>query len=147
MTQPATAQAPTLNLVPAGDVGIVWPLIAAQIDGVVARSNGIYTADALRGHFETGKFLLWLVWNDAVQAIGATQFYHTDGGVKIFDILFVTGEHSLEWLHLMDEWEHHARAWGCDRIEGTMRKGWAKRLPDWKMTHVTLSKDLAPHGQ
>ena len=138
---------PTLNLIPADKIGDVWPLIADMIESVVARSNGIYTAQSLRERFETEKFMLWIVWGDGVKALGATQFYTTDANVKIFDILFVTGEHSLEWLHLMPEWEEHARQWGCDRIEGTMRKGWAKRLPDWKMTHVTLSKELHADGQ
>ena len=138
---------PTLNLIPADKIGDVWPLIETMIESVVARSDGIYTVQSLRERFETEKFMLWIVWGDGVKALGATQFYTTDAGVKIFDILFVTGEHSLEWLHLMPEWEAHARQWGCNRIEGKMRKGWAKRLPDWKMTHVTLSKELHADAQ
>lgn len=138
---------PTLNLVPADKIGAVWPLVSGMIESVVARSNGVYTAQSLRDRFENERFMLWIVWGDDVLAVGATQFYTTDANVKIFDILFVTGENSLEWLHLMDEWQQHAAKWGCTRIEATMRKGWAKRLPDWKMTHVTLSKELSVHGQ
>ena len=62
--------------------------------------------------------------------------------MKLCTIKFWTGENSLEWLHLMEDLEAWAKHEGCTRIIGVMRKGWAKRLPDYRMTHVYLEKDL-----
>lgn len=133
---------PTLNLVPPDQVATVWPLVLPQIESVVARSHGVYTIEATRAKMSSGEWLLWVVWDGELQAIGCTQFYTADSGLKFLDVLFVTGEHSLAWLHLMDDLKEYGRKTGCKRISGTMRKGWAKRLPDWKMTHVILEQDL-----
>ena len=75
-------------------------------------------------------------------AIGATQIYTEMSGMHIGNIVLLAGEHSLEWLHLLDELVTWFKAQGCTRIDGVMRRGWAKRLSDWTLTHVVLERDV-----
>ena len=134
---------PTLNLIPKEDVESVLPLVEAHLENVVERSRGSLTKEFIVAAFRSGDFQLWLIWNDGVMAVGVTELGFAPSGMKLCTIHFLTGENSLEWLHLIGTLEEWAKHQGCGRIKGYMRKGWAKRLPDYRMTHVMLEKDLA----
>lgn len=135
-------KAPTLNLIPKENIAEVAPLVAEHLASIEARSNGHFTVDKMLGRFASSEWQLWLVWSEKVIAIGATMLYVEDSGRTVARILFATGEHSLSWLYLMDDLKAWARAQGATKIEGTWRKGWARRFPDWKMTHVLMETDI-----
>lgn len=135
-------KAPTLNLIPKENIDQVVPLVAEHLASIEARSNGHFTVPKMLERFKSDTWQLWVVWSDAVIAIGATQLYIEDSGRKVAQVLFATGEHSLSWLHLMDDLKAWAKVEGCVKLEGTWRKGWARRFPDWKMTHVLLETSI-----
>jgi len=138
-----TPDEPTLNLIPRENIESVQPLIAEHLKSVVERSRGKLTPDEIVEAFISGKYQLWLIWNGSLLAVGATELTKVASGLKICTIHFLTGENSLSWLHLIGDLEQWAKAQGCGLMKGYMRKGWAKRLPDYHLTHVSLEKELA----
>jgi hypothetical protein len=46
----------------------------------------------------------------------------------------------IQRLGYLDELERYATAQGCNGMRIYGRKGWARKLPDYKMTHVLLEK-------
>lgn len=133
---------PTLNHIPAETVEKVLPLVDGHLNEVIARSRGRLDRDAIIASFRNDHAQLWMIWSDRLLAVGATEIIVEASGMKVCVILFLNGENSLDWLHLIADLEAWAKHQGCSRITGHMRKGWAKRMPDYRMTHVCLEKDL-----
>lgn len=133
---------PTLNQIPADKIDSVLPLVEAQIRSVCQRSRGLIEFKSTIAAFKDDALQLWIVWNGGVMAVGATELSTCASGLKICTIRFLTGENSLDWLHTVADLEAWAKHQGCDRVVGYMRKGWAKRLSDYKLSHVYLEKDL-----
>ncbi len=86
--------------------------------------------------------LLAVIAGERIKAVLAVETYEEVSGLKVASIRFATGEHAHEWVHLIAEIEAWAKANGCGKVEAMARKGWAKRLPDYRMTHVLLEKDI-----
>lgn len=89
-----------------------------------------------------GEWHLLAVWADRIKAVLAVEVYTELSGLRVAAIRFTTGEHSHEWAHLISEIENWAKSQGCGKIETWARKGWVKRLPEYRMTHVLLEKDI-----
>lgn len=142
MNQHVVVTEPSLNRIPSEHIDQVLPITAELMSAVALRSRGKLTVQAMTDRFSRGEWDLWLVWDDGLLAVGATAICIDDDGGKACEIAFWTGEHSTRWLHLLDELEKWAVAQDCIRFRGQMRKGWAKRLPDFHMTHVFLEKDI-----
>lgn len=133
---------PALYRVMPEDLETVWPAVAERIADVAARSNGDWTEETIVKLILTGAWHLWLVWDGRVQAVIAGEIHLAPSGRKVFSIRFTTGENSHTWLHLIDDLEQWAASEGCEAVKITARKGWAKRLADYRMTHVLLEKEL-----
>lgn len=138
----ALPEAPTLNLIPAENIDSVLPLIADKLRSICERSRGLIDFQATVDAFRSGNLQLWIVWDGSVMAVGATELQVMATGLKVCTIRFLTGENSLDWLHTLADLEAWAKHNGCHRVAGYMRKGWAKRLSDYKMSHVYLEKEL-----
>ncbi|CAN0493160.1 unnamed protein product, partial [Phaeothamnion confervicola] len=61
---------------------------------------------------------------------------------RVARIVGCVGEHRAKWVHLISEIQDWSRSQGCVAMEIVARKGWAKALPDFQMTHVILESDL-----
>lgn len=72
----------------------------------------------------------------------ATELYTDVGGNRCCMIRFCSGEGANDWLHLLVKIELWAKAEGCKFLDMDARKGWAKHLPDYKVTHWVLQKAL-----
>lgn len=142
MNQHVAILEPSLNRIPTECVEQVLPLVIGAITSVAERSRGKMTVESMVDRFIRGEWDLWLVWDNAALAVGATAVCIDDDHQKACEIAFWTGEHSIRWLHLIDDLEAWAKSQGCRRLRGAMRKGWAKRLPDFRMTHVFMEKDI-----
>ena len=134
----AAATGPTLNLIPADHVIEVMPIVADALKSVAGRSNGKFTFEGIARRFLAGEWQLWVVWDGSANAVGATFLDDDDDGARVLNIVFWTGEHSGQWLHLLGDLKSWAAVQGCTRSRALVRKGWAKRLPDCQMTHIFL---------
>lgn len=134
--------APVLQAIPPQHLGEVFPLVRPLMESVAERSKGRWSVPGMLERIATGDWLLWIVWDGSVRAIVGTELYLDVSGMKCCMIRFATGREASGWTHLLDEIEEFARAEGCGRIDMIARKGWAKHLPAYRMSHVFLEKDL-----
>lgn len=116
--------------------------VAGLLGDVVRRHEGELSVNGIVDRIAKREWILWLVFNGDVQAILATELYFDVGGAKRCRIPFCTGDGARGWVHLLDGIEAWAREEGCTKLDMIARKGWAKHLPDYRMTHVVLEKDL-----
>lgn len=139
--------APILRQVPVPYLANVWPDIASWIASVVERSEGRWSVEMMATQFLNGTWQLWVVWDGAaVAAVIGTEVYTEGTGMTLARVVFTTGVGAAKWSHLISEIEDWARGQGAVKLEMMARKGWAKHLQDYKMSHVLLEKDLR-HGQ
>jgi len=141
-------EAPILRQVPPEFLAQVWPDVASWIAGVVERSDGRWSIEIMARQFVSGDWQMWVVWNgENVSAVIGTELYSYDGtGMQAARIVFTTGTGAAKWSHLIADIEQWARDQGAVKFEMMARKGWAKFMPDYKMTHVLLEKDLRHAG-
>lgn len=134
---------PDLVKIPPEDVAQVWPLVIDLVDQGVANTGGRYTSEALRDLAEAGDWQLFVVWNGGeVLAVVMTEIYSEISGLKVASIPFVAGHDRKQWLHLLPSLEGWAEQAGATYIKTWARRGWARHLPDYKLTHVMLEKRL-----
>lgn len=112
------------------------------LEDVVERHQGELSMAGIAGKFSRKEWILWLVWDGSIRAVLATELYHDVGGMKRCRVPFCTGAEAKKWVHLLSEIEAWARSEGCEKFDMIARKGWAKHLQDYRMTHVVLEKDL-----
>ena len=139
------ARPPTLVAVdPAriGDLLAARPEVAEKLERVAERSNGRWMVSGMIDKFATGQWHLWLVWDGVIRAVVATELYTEMTGIKCLTIRFCTGRQLERWKHLIAVLEDFAVAEGCVFSDMVSRKGYARELPDYKLTHVLLEKDL-----
>lgn len=120
----------------------VWPLVRDLVRRVCERSEGRYAEEPIARHLLAGDWQLWVVWDGSVRAIVITELYTDVSGIKCCMIRVCTGHGARDWSHLLEDIEEWARREGCAKLDMLARKGWAKHLPDYRMTHVMLEKDL-----
>ena len=122
-----------------------WPLIDAWIEDATGRSNGRFTPDAILAEIESGDQQLWIVWNTEkaeARAVGVSQLLVYPTGMKVADVIILTGEGRKDWKHVLTSFEEWAKEQGCGIAQVLARRGWARELPDYKMSHVLLEKRL-----
>jgi hypothetical protein len=132
-----------LDLVPREAFNDVWPYVQLRLMNMADRSRGEMTIRTIAYRIGTGHWQLWLV-TEGKEVAGCviTEIGAADSGMKICTVKACIGEDATRWLHLLSEIEEWARANGCQRINAWARRGWAKRLPHYEMTHVLLERDL-----
>lgn len=134
-----------LVMIPKEHLGRVLPMVLDKLEDVAERSRGRLTVAGMVDQMATGQWQLWMVWDATSQthkAVFATEIVRELSDKWVCRIPILTGEDSGKWLYLVDELEAWARANGCASMSLSVRKGWARKLPDYHMTHVTLEKEL-----
>ncbi len=134
--------APVLQAIPPQHLGEVFPLIASLMESISERSKGRYSVPGMLERIACNEWQLWIVWDGSVRAIVGTELYRDVSGMKCCMIRFATGREAAGWTHLLSQIEAWARDEGCARMDMIARKGWAKHLPEYRMSHVFLEKDL-----
>lgn len=128
-----------LRQVPVPFLNVVWPQVSQWIaERVVERSNGELSLAGIAERLLTGEWQLWVVVDGTYRAVLATEL--TKEGIA--RINFATGRGAEDWKHLIDEIKEWARQQGCHHLKMLARKGWAKHLPEFKISHVMLEMDL-----
>ena len=118
------------------------PAVRALLADMVQRHHGELSMYGIAERLLSGEWIMWLVWAGEVRAVLATELYHDVGGEKRCRIPFCTGAGARQWVSLLSVIEDWARSEGAVRIDMIARKGWAKHLPDYRMTHIVLEKAL-----
>jgi hypothetical protein len=111
--------------------------------------DGWHQAEALLGDegqlllpsLNDGLATLWVAIDGAVKMALVTELIDAPQGRECF-LRLIGGHDRGEWLPFLANVIEWAKAQGCVALEGTMRPGWERVLPDWKKTAVVLRKDI-----
>jgi hypothetical protein len=139
---PVVRTEPTLRLVPREMIGHVLHIVAESLISVAERSRGEFDAKVMIERFQRGEWQLWVIWDGSLKATLGTELHLNDTGHKQCSVRFCTGSNIDGWGHLISDLETWAKREGCQRLNMWARKGWAKKLPAYKLTHVLLERDL-----
>lgn len=138
-----TMHEPRLVQIPGDAARRVAPLIRDRLASICERSGGSVTPESLLAQVESGRWQLWVIDDGrAVAAVLITELMIQPSGRKTCAVVALTGSDSLSWLHLLDDLDAWARSEGCTHMQAMARRGWARRMPQWKMTHVMLERSL-----
>ena len=113
------------------------------LESVYERNSGGLTPQALFDSVVSDEMQVWIATDGYdIAAVMGTSIATLITNKKVCKVHFCAGHHSNQWIHLLDEVEAWAAYEGCTAMEIRARKGWAKRLPNYRLTHVVLEKDL-----
>jgi len=125
------------------ELGSVWDLIEPFMFEVIDGCNGRHTMESLISEIMNRELALWaVVGASGPRALVGTQILVASSGLRSLTIRFTVGKGLRAWIGLLDDLEDYARSQGCTRVQTYSRKGWAKHMPDYKLTHILLEKDL-----
>ncbi len=133
----------TLEGIPSEAVVYAWPRTAELAQKVADRSKGNLSVELLLHNLMEQDMQLWhIVDGTDFKGIVVTEFEtRPDGGTTCF-IVACAGVQWAMWAHLLAELEHWAKESGADRMATWGRKGWAKKLTDYKISRTEYTKDL-----
>ncbi|WP_374634058.1 hypothetical protein [Ferrovibrio sp.] len=131
-----------LHLIPPDKLAAAWRFIepfARQIAGGHHDQASRRSAEDIATGITEGRELAWAVLDEAGSACalvlgGIVQFPR----MKLLRIHSCVGVGRKAWLPLLAEIEAFAKAQGCEQVEVICRKGWARELPDYRLTHVVM---------
>lgn len=113
------------------------------LEAVAENSNGRFTVAGMAPLIEGGSWQLWAVASDKIDAVVATSIDQEPSGLCVLSIIWANGAKARDWTFLTSSLERWAKEkHGAQRVDILARKGWAKHLPQYRMTHVLLEKDL-----
>lgn len=135
--------------IPAETAELVWQLVAPMLAKATSYSNGTRTLESERAAVMAGQKQLWSVIDtDNVQvknkvvAAGVTSITTNPSQTKTLNIELFGGENMPAFFGLKNEFEAWAKAEGCADILVWGRKGLAKHLKDFELTHYILRKAI-----
>lgn len=130
-----------LRQIPALAVIQEWPRVAHLVRKALERGEGSYAEGDVALACMSGMWQLWVVENDVeVTAVCITELINFPRQRKCL-LRYLAGSMEAIKPHIPTI-EHYARREGCKVLEGYARKGWAKRMPDWREKYVIMQKEL-----
>jgi hypothetical protein len=91
----------------------------------------------------TGRMQLWVGWNGSECEAAVLTEIVTRAKGKTCQIVACGGHAMPHWLGLLDEIEQWAKQEGCASMRVVAgRKGWARMLPDYAVTGITLEREI-----
>lgn len=134
-----------LVFIPKSKIKSVWPLVRSLMRDGFRQPNRRMSIPAIKQTVMAGQWQMWIIWEEEKKipkAVFFTELYEEISGLKIGAMRFFSGRDRRDWLDLLESLEEHMRHAGVQRMEIWARRGWLKELPEYKMTHVLLEKDL-----
>ena len=127
----------------------LWPLAARMLAPALAYAQGATDLASELKHLTEQKKQLWMVVigepdaNPKAVAAGITSLQKNADGSITANIEYFGGENMKAWFSLKDTFEAWARDEGCRDVRLWARKGWARHLPDFRITHYIMRKELS----
>ena len=132
-----------LSGVSSASVPKIWPHVEKFIKKACEYSRGQITPAAVYAELLQGDAQLWVASSEQRGIESGVITKITDNTLRrICTIEALGGNSHQRWmshLHTIEEW---ASAQGCNAVQVNGRRGWAKMLRDYKLTSITLEKEL-----
>lgn len=131
-----------LLAVPPDVVPAFWQLVVPDLGKAIAHADGRYALEDVLAALLARDMQLWIAVDSrsmAIAAVCVTEIVNYPQE-KRCGLVFCAGRSVERWIRHLDEIEAWAREQECDALELQGRPGWERLLPDWRKTHVLLSK-------
>lgn len=91
----------------------------------------------------TGCSLLWVAWDGSkkISAAVVTQI-RTDQKSRVCQICACSCVENGAWAQMREAIEAYAKAENCNKIRAIGRKGWARMLPDARISLYVIEKEI-----
>lgn len=124
----------------------MWPMIEPLLQKAVDYSDGKTTLKETASDLMAKRKQLWIVIDEDKKIISAavSMLQKFESGLVLATIVLLGGEGGdlNDILDLRSEFETWAKTEGCNRVDMFSRKGWAKKLPDYKLVAYIMSKEI-----
>lgn len=124
----------------------MWPLVVPYLQRAVDYSEGTTTLKETVSDIAAKRKQLWVIIDEEKQpkAAAVSMLQKFESGLILATIVLLGGEsgHLFDILELRSEFETWARTEGCNRVKIYLRKGWVKKLPEYKLSAFVMSKDI-----
>jgi len=122
------------------DLFSAWPFASKVLEPALDRGE---TLEDLLTKLYRKEAQLWMIYDNGEQVAAVVTEIFPDNNGQVCNIWAVGGTGINRWIGYLDTIEQWAKANGCSAviIEKT-RKGLQRLLRDYKVTHVTLGKDI-----
>lgn len=124
----------------------MWPMIVPYVQKAVDYSEGKTTLKETVADLVAKRKQLWVVIDNDKKIISAavSMLQKFESGLVLATINLLGGENGSlsEILELRPEFEKWAKTEGCNRVDILARKGWAPKLPDYKLVAYVMSKQI-----
>lgn len=132
-----------LHPVPPEHVPTVFSILPREVESIAARSNGRFEVPDLMLALVRLEMFAWVVVDEQARLVAVVLAEVRDyPRAKVCRLVGCAGRDRKKWLPLLAVIEHWAASIGCTQMHAEARKGWAGELPDYRLTHVLLEKDL-----
>jgi len=129
-------------IVPPEEIDDIWLKVKNQIK----RTNDTVLNDTdVYNYLKSGEYFLWLITDNKTEEIiiVSTLTLLQYPRNLVCRVVTLAGSRLEEWLldylHTIEDW---ARSNDCSYIEVEGRKGWVKKLTEYKVDYYTLRKKL-----
>lgn len=127
----------------------VWSAVEPYLAKAVKHSNGTHSVNGAKSRVKSNAAQLWVIVEDEkphrIVAAGITSIReYDDTNKRALMIELLGGERMSDWFELKNNIETWAAENGCTIAFCWARKGWAKHLPDFHLTHYVMTKELRP---
>ena len=124
---------------------MLWPEVVRMLDPSVQTSQGKFSIEDIREEIKNGELVLWLIFSDKTPVAFYTTRLIEYPGRRAMAMDWLGGSGVLSWRDAaLDEMEKHARANGCQHLEGYGRPAWGRILErrGWKPEYVAYRMEL-----
>jgi len=123
------------------EIAMIWPVLEPMLRKAIASGE---TTDGLLSNLQSQEAQLWVVFDEGCPIAGiVTEIATEDDGSKVCNIWAVGGSAIQEWFGYLATIEAWARAEGCSAVTVDKgRPGWKRLMQGYKVTHVSLRKDI-----
>ena len=134
-----------LVVVPPEAVIAVWPRLDDLYEEACRYSKGTLTKDIVKARAIGGMGQLWIAADDtaAVTATCMTSTIAFPGGLRAMFVELVGGTIKSDIFDFRTTLEKQAIASGCSAVFFMLPRRWANKLPDYKISHILMCKELA----
>lgn len=122
----------------------VWPRLDALYEEACKYSKGSLTKEIVCARAVNGMGQLWIAADDTteVTATCLTSIIAFPGGLKAMFVELVGGKLKSDIFDFRTTLEKQATAQGCTSVFFMLPRKWAKHLPDYKISHILMCKEL-----
>lgn len=129
--------------IPVEKLADVWGLVFPWLKDVEEITDGMLSVEQLADNLADGRNQLFIVYGEKSVAAIVTEIL-TFQNVKYCNIILASGGgNAKKWAKpIIEQIETWAKNEGCDRTQIFARKAWLRLLPDYRIKHYRITKEL-----